>query len=85
MPAGRKTFEVPFTVNDTIRLETGRGRIAAVGYRNPSWIPGYLRVIDSSRFIFTWDGLGPSMFVRVEEKASPTIVNMSSSECNPIC
>jgi hypothetical protein len=69
VPAGKKTFETTYSVRDgRIVMGPARGRIAAIGYRSPIWITGQLRVLDASRFLFTWEGLGgASLFIRVNE------------------
>lgn len=36
----------------------GEGQVAEYEFRNPKFVPGELKVVDSSNIVFTWHGVG---------------------------
>ena len=52
VPAG----EITWRVDPTTCI--GEGQIAGQGFLKPSFVPGYLEILSSSRIIFHWQELG---------------------------
>jgi hypothetical protein len=54
--------EVTFRAN--IRTGMGEGQIAEREFRNARFVPGRLLIINSERFLFTWENCGEVEFRR---------------------
>lgn len=54
--------EVTFRAN--VRTGAGEGQIAEREFRNARFVPGRLMIINSDRFIFTWENCGEVEFRR---------------------
>ena len=48
MPAGEETWRA------NVRTGVGQGRVAGVGFVNPSSVPGRLEILDRQRIRFAW-------------------------------
>ena len=52
VPAGAVTWRA------NLRTGEGEGQIAENEYRNPSFVPGKLTIINSERIVFAWENCG---------------------------
>jgi predicted RNA-binding protein len=60
VPAGEVTWRA------NLRTCEGEGQIAAREFRNPSFVPGRLTIINQERILFSWENCGEVEFRRDE-------------------
>lgn len=52
VPPGEVTWQADLDTGD------GLGQIAGLGFTEPRYVPGRLKIIDEERIEFTWEGVG---------------------------
>jgi hypothetical protein len=58
VPAGALTWKAD------LRTMRGEGQVAERDFQNPRFLPGRLRIVNSERIVFSWEGCGEVEFRR---------------------